>query len=126
MTVTLLQRENPVTKIVGFEDIQSGGHLHQEIAQGGKFVIFQYCISLLIITFKRSSNIFFISHADNAFVKGLPFTLLSLLLGWWGIPWGPIYTIQSVWVNFNGGKDMTSEVLASMASVASAPQSPGL
>src|SRR5262245_55578603 len=110
-------------KIVRMEDIQSGGHLQQEITHGGKFVIFQYCISLLIITFKRSSNIYFISHADNSIVKGLPFTLLSLVLGWWGIPWGPIYTIQSVWVNFNGGKDVTREVLASMAAP---PQSPGL
>ena len=59
-----------MTKIVGMEEIQSAGHLQQEIAQGGKFVVFQYCISLLIITFKRSSNIYFISHADNAIVKG--------------------------------------------------------
>jgi hypothetical protein len=48
----------------------------------------------------------------------LPFTLLSLVLGWWGIPWGPIYTIQSVVINFQGGKDVTKEVLASMASAA--------
>ena len=60
-----------MTKIVGLEDIQSGGHLQQEIAQGGKFVIFQYCISLLVITFKRSSNIYFIPHAENAVIKGL-------------------------------------------------------
>ena len=110
-----------MTKIIGMEDIQSGGQLQQEIAQGGKFVIFQYCISLLIITFKRSSNIYFISHADNAVIQGLPFTFLSLVLGWWGIPWGPIYTVQSVWVNLSGGKDVTKEVLASMTS---APQTP--
>ena len=105
-----------MTKIVGMEEIQSAGHLQAEIAQGGKFVIFQYCISLLVITFKRSSNIYFIPHADNAVVKGLPFTLLSFMLGWWGIPWGPIYTVQSIWVNFSGGKDVTKEVLASMMS----------
>jgi hypothetical protein len=111
-----------MTKIIGLEDIQSAGHLQQEIAQGAKFVIFQYCISILVITFRRSSDIYFISHADNAVVKGLPFTLLSLLLGWWGIPWGPIYTVQSIWVNFSGGKDVTKEVLASMASASQAPK----
>lgn len=111
-----------MTKIVGMEEIQSGAQLQQEISQGGKFVIFQYCISLLVITFKRSSNIYFISHADNAVVKGLPLTLLSFLLGWWGIPWGPIYTVQSIWVNFSGGKDATREVLASMASASQAPK----
>jgi hypothetical protein len=105
-----------MTKIVGMDDIKSGGHLQQEINQGGKFVVYQFCISILVITFKRSSNIYFISHEQNAVVKGLPYTLLSLVLGWWGIPWGPIYTIQSVWVNFQGGKNVTQEVLTSMAS----------
>ena len=103
-----------MTKIIGMDDIKSGGQLQQELQQGAKFVIFQYCISILIITFKRSSNIYFVTHEENAVVKGVPFTLLSLLLGWWGIPWGPIYTIQSLWVNLNGGKDITKEVLASM------------
>ena len=110
-----------MTKIVGIEDIKSGGQLQQEIQQGGKFVIYQYCISLLVITFKRSSKIYFISHEENAVVKGLPFTLLSLLLGWWGIPWGPIYTIQSIWLNFKGGRDVTKEVLTSIMSVSQQP-----
>lgn len=110
-----------MTKIVGLEGIQSGGQLQQEIQQGGKFVMYQYCISLLIITFKRPSNIYFIRQEESAVVKGLPFTLLSLLLGWWGIPWGPIYTIQSIWVNFKGGKDVTNEVVASMMSASQKP-----
>ena len=40
-----------MTKIVGMEDIKSGGELGQELQQGGKFVIYQYCISILVITF---------------------------------------------------------------------------
>lgn len=103
-----------MAKIIGMENIRSGGQLQQELQQGGKFVIYQFCISLLIITFKRSSNVYFLSHDENAVAKGLPCTLLSLLLGWWGIPWGPIYTVQSIWVNFSGGKDVTKEVLASL------------
>ena len=112
-----------MAKIIGMEDIKSGGQLQQEIQQGGKFVVYQYCVSILVITFKRTSNIYFISHEQNAIVNGLPFTLLSLILGWWGIPWGPIYTIESVWVNFNGGRDVTKEVLASMMSTAQPPRS---
>ena len=111
-----------MTKIIGLEDIQSGGQLQQELAQGAKFVIYQYCISLLVITFRRSSDIYFIRHEENAIVKGIPFILLSLVLGWWGIPWGPIYTIQSLWVNFNGGKDVTKEVIASMMSTSQTPK----
>lgn len=112
-----------MAKIVGFEKIKSGGQLQQEIQQGGKFVVFQYCISLLVITFKRSSNIYFICHDENAVTKGLPFSSLSFLLGWWGIPWGPIYTVQSIWTNFSGGKDVTREVVASMMA-SSAAQKP--
>ena len=107
--------------INGLEEILSGGQLQQELQQGAKFVTYPYCISLLVITFRRSSNIYFIRHEENSVVKSLPFVLLSLVLGWWGIPWGPIYTIHSLWVNLRGGKDVTNEVVASVMS-ASQPQ----
>jgi hypothetical protein len=110
-----------MTKIVGLEEIKSGGELQQEVQQGGKFVMYQYCISILIPTFRRSSNTYFIRHEENALLKGIPYTLLSLLLGWWGIPWRPIYTVQSVWINFKGGRDVTSEVLASMMAASQKP-----
>ncbi|MCB0698127.1 MAG: hypothetical protein KDC07_12230, partial [Chitinophagaceae bacterium] len=25
----------------------------------------------------------------------------SLVAGWWGIPWGPIRTLQSIWINLS-------------------------
>lgn len=106
-----------MAKIIGLEDIQSDGQLQQELQQGGKFVMYQYCISILILTFKRSSNVYFIRQEENAVVKGIPFTLLSLVLGWWGIPWGPIYTVQSVWVNLKGGRDVTQELMPSRRQV---------
>jgi hypothetical protein len=42
----------------------------------------------------------------------MPWTLLTIVLGWWGIPWGPVYSIQSLVVNLKGGKDVTAEVMA--------------
>ena len=102
-------------KINGLENM-TGSDLRTELARGAKFVIYQYCISILIMTFKRPSNIYFIRAGENAVGKGLGFSLFSVLLGWWGIPWGPIYTIQSLVTNFQGGKDVTQGVLASMAS----------
>ncbi len=109
-----------MTKIVGLEEIKSGMQLQQEIASGGKFVAYQYCISILILTFKRSSNIYFIPGGESRLTKGLGFSLLTFCLGWWGIPWGPIYSIQALWTNFNGGKDLTQEVLASLAKASQA------
>jgi hypothetical protein len=75
-----------MTKIVGMDEIKSGSHLQQELASGGKFVIYQYCISILIMTFKRRSNIYFVPAGESRVTKGLGFSLLSFFLGWWGIP----------------------------------------
>jgi hypothetical protein len=103
-------------KIVGFEDIQSTEQLQQELQQGGKFVMYQYCISFVVITFKRWSKVYFTRHDQSAMMQGLPFTLLTLVLGWWGFPWGPIYTIQTLWINLRGGKDITRDITGSMVS----------
>jgi hypothetical protein len=71
-------------------------------------------VSVVVLTFKRSSDIYFVRPGENAIGKGLPFTLLSLVAGWWGILWGPIYTVQSLYYNFQGGKDVTQAVRSSL------------
>lgn len=85
--------------------------LKREIDHGGKFVIYDYTISIILMTFRRSSDIYFIKSNENSVVKGLGYTFLTLLLGWWGIPWGPIYTIGALYRNLSGGKDVTAEVI---------------
>ena len=100
-------------KIVGIEGI-TPDQLRFEIERGAKFVLFQYCISVLIMTFKRPSDIYFIRAGDSKVPKILGFSAISLLLGWWGIPWGPIYTVGTIATNLRGGKDVTEEVLASL------------
>ena len=110
------------TKIRGIEGMKHG-ELDFEIQRGAKFVLFQYCISVIILTFRRPSDIYFLRSGENPVVKGLPFTLLSLVTGWWGIPWGPIYTIQSVYNNSRGGKDVTQAVVTSLRTQAAPAQS---
>lgn len=65
------------TKIRGIEGMKQG-ELDFEIQRGAKFVLFQYCISVIILTFRRPSDIYFFRQGENAALKGLPFTLLSL------------------------------------------------
>jgi hypothetical protein len=110
------------TKIRGIEGMKYG-ELDFEIQCGGKFVLFQYCVSVVILTFRRPSDIYFVRSGENPAVKGLPFTLLSVVAGWWGIPWGPIYTIQSIYNNSRGGKDVTQSVVNSLRAPAAAPPS---
>lgn len=97
----------PIKGLEGLSDAQ----IEIEIQQGGKFIVFQYCISILIMTFRRSSDVHFIKSSESPFMLGLPYTLLSLFLGWWGFPWGPIYTIGVIATNIGGGKDVTTQIM---------------
>lgn len=110
-------------KIRGIEGMRAG-EVDFEIQRGARFVFFQYCISIVVLTFRRASDIYFLRQGQSAVTKGLPFTLLSLVAGWWGIPWGPIYTIQSVYNNSRGGKDVTASVLNSVRAESAAPAAP--
>lgn len=100
-------------KIVGIEGL-NGEKIETELRRGAKFVVYQSCISILIMTFRRPSDIYFVRVGESAISKGLGFSFISLLLGWWGIPWGPIYTIGSLITNFGGGKDVTQDILATL------------
>lgn len=83
--------------------------LEADIAKGGKFVIFTYTISILLVTFRRPSDIFYIKSDEYSIADGWPFFLISLFLGWWGVPWGPVYSIQSLWYAFTG-KNVTDDI----------------
>ena len=100
-------------KILGIEGMSSN-QLQFEIQRGAKLVCYQYCVSVLVMTFRRSSDVYFIPAGQSAVANGLPWTLLSVVAGWWGIPWGPIFTIQSLITNFKGGKDITANLAAQL------------
>ena len=69
-------------QIYGLENI-SPPQLNHEIRRGGKFIIFEYCVSLLLVTFKRPSSIYYVRPGEGTFSKSVNYTLLTLLLGWW-------------------------------------------
>ncbi len=101
-------------KIVGMQAMTSD-QLKFEIERGARFILFQYCISLVVVTLKRPSSIYLFRAGESRLGKILGFSAISLLLGWWGIPWGPIYTIGTLVTNLRGGKDVTKEVLAAVS-----------
>jgi len=106
-------------KILGTEGMDART-VCQEVERGARFVLYTYCVSLLVVTLKRPSNIYFVRPGQSPVFKGLPFVLVSLLLGWWGFPWGPIYTVQCLVNDLLGGKDVTHDILASLAPAAAA------
>ena len=109
-------------KIQGAEGL-TYEQIQQEVGRGGKFVIYQYCFSVLVMTFRRSTDIYFIRPGENAVSKGMQWTLISLIAGWWGFPWGLIYTPMVLFQNLQGGKDVTPQVLGQYAQSA-APVNP--
>ncbi len=82
------------------------------VNQGGKFVIYKYCISIIVASFNNPSDIYFIKPNHSRITPAIGFLITNLLLGWWGIPWGPIYTLGNVGTILGGGKDVTNEVMA--------------
>lgn len=85
--------------------------INYELQRGGKFVVFSYTISIIILTFRRGSDIYFIKADESTFKYSWKYSLLTFFLGWWGFPFGPIYSIMSFYRNFVGGTNVTAEVL---------------
>jgi len=68
-----------------------------------KLVVFPYSISTLFLSFTRNSDVYLIKKHESSFKYAWQFILISLIFGWWGIPWGPIYTIKSLYHCLKGG-----------------------
>ncbi|HEU4497621.1 MAG TPA: hypothetical protein VFR70_11265 [Flavobacterium sp.] len=84
------------------------------VSQGAEFVYFPYTISLVVVTLKRASSIYFIRPQEGKFKYSYKHFGVNALLGWWGLPWGPVYTIGSMYHQLSGGKDVTQAVLSEL------------
>lgn len=96
-------------------DGMSAADLQQAVNEGGKFVYFAYTISLIVVTFRDTSGVYLVRAGESAVNKSILFTISTLLFGWWGIPWGPKYTIEALSTNLRGGKNVTDEVMSVVA-----------
>jgi hypothetical protein len=89
--------------------------LDEAIRSGGRFVFFECCISCLIYTLRRPSEIVFLPYDHWGWLHGLPYTILSLFFGWWALPWGVIYTPLVLATNLSGGCNVTGSTRAYLA-----------
>jgi hypothetical protein len=71
-----------------------------------RYAVFLEVKSFLLVT-KRSAiqGIFCSACAEK---KAFKASAVTWLLGWWGFPWGPIYSVQALATNMVGGKRQTS------------------
>lgn len=63
-----------------------GEDLLAQVEAGGRYVVFTYCISVVILTFKRSSDVVFLRRDEDGAGQAIAYSALSGTLGWWGIP----------------------------------------
>jgi hypothetical protein len=84
-----------------------------QITAQPRYIIFYYTLSFLILTQKKPDHgIFCRQCADRV---GARCTLITWIMGWWGMPWGPIYSIESLFYNLRGGirpRDVNIKILA--------------
>lgn len=81
-----------------------------------RYVIFYRVVSFL--TASRSDPVQGIYCNKCAEKASLKATVFTWALGWWGIPFGPIFTVHALFVNMFGGKrpvDINARILAHQA-----------
>lgn len=92
--------------------------LEAEIARGGRFLLFPYCISLGAVSLKRMSPAIFVPAEADPAPHRRKYNLLSCLFGWWGVPWGPLRTIACIRTNNSGGIDVTGDIMLNIDAAA--------
>ena len=97
--------------IVGVQSM-STTELDLYLQAGARFVTFQYCISILVISHIRYSDIYFVKPGETRLGEIISYSLLSLIFGWLAFPHGPINTVRSLVTNLHGGKDVTAQMVA--------------
>ena len=102
-------------KVRGIEMLTLGDLL-EEVRQGGRFVVFHWCVGLVIRTSLRPSVVRFVRPGESA-GRGIWRSLASVVTGWWAIPFGPRTTLACVKENFAGGRDITASVLRTLVGV---------
>ncbi|MEK7528332.1 MAG: hypothetical protein AAB592_01050 [Patescibacteria group bacterium] len=80
------------------------------------------CMSFVFLTKRSYSDVFFSrdTSSDESKQRILCF-LMTILLGWWAIPFGPFLTLHTLWVNLTGGKKQT--VMEFIADISAPPPS---
>ncbi len=91
---------------------QASSPLIDSVMAGGRFITVPYVISVVVLSFKRSmGSVHYVSQGAWPMGEVFSATLITCLLGWWGFPFGLIWTFISLFHLWRGGRDVTGEIL---------------
>jgi hypothetical protein len=93
-----------------------------------RWVCYEMCCSFLFATVVYRSRPRATYSRKQRLWYVIGYTLLTLLLGPWGIPWGIFHTLRIIGINLRGGIDVTSDLALNQSSLAapSDAQSPAI
>lgn len=98
-----------------YDELASGATLDYRgtpISRYSRLTRYRYCYSCLIMTSSHASGIYIdqaVDFDDEAVNAKRTCQLITITLGWWGIPWGIINSIRFLYLNGerNGTNDDT-------------------
>jgi hypothetical protein len=83
------------------------------VMAGKRYVIYPYVVSILVMTFRRNiGSVRVVETGDWPMAPLFGATLVTTLFGWWGIPWGFIWSPLVLFNLWRGGRDATRQILA--------------
>lgn len=93
-------------------DRVSAGDLRRLLIGSHRCVRFEFCVSVVVVTFQYRTAAHLTDSRRSRFLYGLAYSVMALAFGPWGVPWGPVLTARAVWANLRGGEDVTAQVLS--------------
>lgn len=84
-----------------------------EVMQGKRYVTYPFVFSILILSFQRSVGGVRVVETGKWPVGPLfGAAVVTILFGWWGFPWGLLWTPLALFHLWNGGRDSTRDILS--------------
>ena len=59
-------------------------------------------LSLVAVTLHWPSRVYDTHSRRERLLRGLGYSLFNAAFGWWGLPWGPVRTVQAFAANLTG------------------------
>ena len=80
--------------------------------EGTRFVTLPYVVSIVIMTSQRNlGGIHEVRTGRWPVGEMVQAALVTVFFGWWGLPFGPLYSLLSCFYLCIGGRDATREIL---------------
>lgn len=95
-------------------DGPDAGHpVVKAVMAGKRYVVYPYVASLLILTFRRSmGSVRLVETGSWPMGPLFGAATITTLFGWWGFPWGIIWSPLALFNLWRGGSDATKDILA--------------